>query len=88
MKQFKWGVVVAALVVCVVNGPRYAAAGSSLGSECKNGIAVAKEEIKGISDPTKKQQATTLEKGAFTDLKSGEYQNCLDKLKQIKTLAQ
>ena len=49
---------------------------------------MAKEEIKGISDPTKKQQATTLEKGAFTDLKSGEYQNCLDKLKQIKTLAQ
>jgi hypothetical protein len=53
MKQFKWGVVVAALMVCVVNGPRYAAAGS-LGSECKNGFAVAKEEIKGISDPTTK----------------------------------
>jgi hypothetical protein len=88
MKQLKWGVVGAALLVCVVNGPRYAAAGSSLGSECKNSFAVAKEEIKGISDPTRKQQATTLEKGAFTDLKSGEYQNCLDKLKQIKTLAQ
>src|SRR5215469_9575858 len=62
-------------------------AASSLGSECKNGFDEAKVEIKAMSDPAKKQQAQTLARGAFTDLKSGEYQNCLDKLKQIKALA-
>ena len=87
MKRYMW-VVIAALMICGVSGPRYASAASSLGSECKNGFDEAKAKIKGISDPAKKQQAMALEKGVFTDMKSGEYQNCLDKLKQINTLAQ
>jgi len=70
---------------CIASGPQSFAA-SSLGSECKNGFDEAKVEIKAMSDPAKKQQAQTLARGAFTDMKSGEYQNCLDKLKQIKAL--
>ena len=87
MNRFAW-LVVASLVVGCVSGPHYASAASSLGSECKNGFDEAKGRIKGISDPAKKQQAIALEKAAFTDMKSGEYQNCLDKLKQINTLTQ
>ena len=80
--------VIASLIVGCVSGPQFASAASSLGSECKNGFDEAKAKIKGISDPTKKQQAIALEKAAFTDMKSGEYQNCLEKLKQINTLTQ
>ena len=87
MNRFVW-LVVTALVVCGISGPQHASAGSSLGSECKNGFDEAKGKIKGISDPAKKQQAIALAKGAFTDMKSGEYQSCLDKVKQINTLAQ
>jgi hypothetical protein len=79
-------VVIPALILCVANAAQSFAA-SSLGSECKNGFTEAKAEIKAMSDPAKKQQAQALARGAFTDLKSGEYQNCLDKLQQIKTLA-
>jgi hypothetical protein len=46
----------------------------------------ARAEIKAMSDQAKKQQAQSLARGAFTDMKSGEYQNCLGKLKEIKTL--
>ena len=42
--------------------------------------------IKAVSDPAKKQQAQALARGAFADLKSGGYQNCLDKLRRIKAL--
>jgi hypothetical protein len=49
---------------------------------------VSTRRLADASCPAKKQQAMALEKGAFTDMKSGEYQNCLDKLKQINTLAQ
>jgi hypothetical protein len=87
MNRFAW-LVIASLMVGCVSGPQCASAASSLGSECKNGFDEAKAKIKGMSDPAKKQQALALEKGAFTDMKSGEYQNCLDKLKQINTLAQ
>jgi hypothetical protein len=78
-------VLIPALMLCGANGPQSFAA-SSLGSECKNGFNTLKAEINSISDPAKKQQAQTLAKGAFTDMKSGEYQNCLDKLKQIQAL--
>ena len=77
--------VILALMFCIASGPQSFAA-SSLGSECKNGFDEAKVEIKAMSDPAKKQQAQTLARGAFTDMKSGEYQNCLDKLKRIKAL--
>ena len=63
-------------------------AASSLGSECKTEFDQVRPQIKAMSDPAKKQQAAALAKGAFTDMKSGEYQNCLDKLKQIKALLQ
>lgn len=63
-------------------------AASSLGSECKNGFDEVRPQIKAMSDPAKKQKAQSLAKGAYIDLKSGEYQNCLDKLKQIKVLLQ
>jgi len=75
-----------ALALCVSSHPQGFAA-SSLGTECKNGFDLAKTEIKAMSDPAKKQQAVALAKGAFTDLKSGEYQNCLTKLQQIKALS-
>ena len=88
MNRFAWLVIASLMVSCVSGGAQYASAASSLGSECKNGFDEAKAKIKGISDPAKKQQAIALAKGAFTDMKSGEYQNCLNKLKQINTLAQ
>jgi hypothetical protein len=78
-------VLIPALMLCAANGPQ-SLAGSSLGTECKTCFDAVRPEIKNISDPGKKQQAQTLAKGAFTDVKSGEYQNCLDKLKQIKAL--
>jgi hypothetical protein len=84
MNRFAWALI-PALMSCVANGPE-SLAGSSLGTECKNGFNTVKAEINSISDPAKKQQAQTLARGAFTDLKSGEYQNCMDKLKQIKAL--
>jgi hypothetical protein len=84
VKRFEL-VAISALTLCMANGPQSFAA-SSLGSECKNGFDEAKVEIKALSDPAKKQEAQALAKGAFTDMKSGEYQNCLDKLKQIKAL--
>ncbi len=80
MNRIAW-LVIASLMVGCVSGAQYATAASSLGSECKNGFDEAKAKIKGISDPAKKQQAIALAKGAFTDMKSGEYQNCLNKLK-------
>ena len=87
VNRFAW-LVIASLMVGCVSGPQYASAASSLGSECKNGFDEAKAKIKGISDRAKKQQAVALEKGAFTDMKSGEYQNCLANRKQINTFAQ
>jgi hypothetical protein len=72
-------------MLCVANAAQSFAA-SSLGSECKNGFDEANTKIEAMSDPAKKHQAQTLARGAFTDLKSGEYQNCLDRLKQIKAL--
>ena len=85
MKRFV-RVLIPGLMFCVASGSQSFAA-SSLGSECKNGFDEARAEIKAMSDQAKKQQAQSLARGAFTDMKSGEYQNCLDKLKQIKTLA-
>ena len=85
MKRFIW-VVIPALTLCVANGPQSFAGQSSLQTECKNGLAEAKGEINAMSDPAKKQQAQKLGKEASTDGKSGEFQKCLDKLKQIKTL--
>ena len=84
MKRFVWALMTG-LMFCVASGSQSFAA-SSLGSECKNGFDEARAEIKAMSDQAKKQQAQSLARGAFTDMKSGEYQNCLDKLKQIKTL--
>jgi hypothetical protein len=84
VKRFIW-VLIPALMLCGANGPQ-SLAGSSLGTECKTGFDAVRPEIKNISDPAKKQQAQSLAKGAFTDMKSGEYQNCLDKLKQIRAL--
>jgi hypothetical protein len=43
--------------------------------------------IKAMSDPAEKQQAQAIARGAFADLKSGRYQNCLDKLGRIKALS-
>jgi hypothetical protein len=79
-------VLIPVLIVYLVGGS-YNIAYANLGSECRSGRDAAKAKIAAISDPAKKQQAQQLEKAAYTDLISGEYQNCLDKLKQIDALA-
>ena len=86
MKRFLCVAVAAFMLGTAIVPMSFAA--SSLGSECKTGFDEVRPQIKAMSDPAKKQQAAALAKGAFTDMKSGEYQNCLNKLKQIKVLLQ
>jgi hypothetical protein len=86
VKRVSWALA-AALMLCLASSVSSLAA-SSLGSECKTGFDEVRPQIKAMSDPTKKQQAQKLAMGAYTNMKSGEYQDCLDKLKQIKTLLQ
>ena len=45
-----------------------------------------KTKIEAMSNRATKRQAKALAQDATTDMKSGEYQNCVDKLQQIKTL--
>jgi hypothetical protein len=78
-------VVIPVLMLCVANAAQSFAA-SSVESECKNGIKEAKTKIEAMSNRATKRQARALAKDASTDMKSGEYQNCVDKLEQIKTL--
>ena len=78
-------VVIPALMLCVANAAQSFAA-SSVESECKNGLQDAKTKIEAMSNRAIKRQAKALAQDASTDMKSGEYQNCLDKLQQIKTL--
>jgi hypothetical protein len=78
-------VVITALMLCVANAAQSFAA-SSVESECKNGLQDAKTKIEAMSNRATKRQAKALAQDAATDMKSGEYQNCLDKLQQIKTL--
>lgn len=84
MKRFAWALIPILMLSAISASPGFAA--SSLGSECKNGFDEARPQIKTMSDPTKKQETEALAKGAYSDLKSGEYQNCLGKMKRIKAL--
>ena len=78
-------VVIPALMLCIANAAQSFAA-SSVESECKNGLQDAKTKIEAMSNRAIKRQAQALARDASTDMKSGEYQNCLDKLQQIKAL--
>jgi hypothetical protein len=72
-------------MLCLANAAQSVAA-SPVASECKTGIKEAKIKIKAMSNRATKRQAQTLAKEASTDMKSGEYQNCVNKLEQIRTL--
>ena len=78
-------VLIPALMLCVANAAQSFAA-SSVESDCKNGLNEAKTKIEAMSNRATKRQAKALAKDASTDMKSGEYQNCVAKLEQIKTL--
>ena len=78
-------VLIPALMLCVANAAQSFAA-SSVESDCKNGLKEAKTKIEAMSNRATKRQAKALAQDATTDMKSGEYQNCVDKLQQIKTL--
>ena len=84
MKRLILGVI-PALMLCVANAAQSFAA-SSVESECENGLQEAKTKIEAMSNRAIKRQAQALARDASTDMKPGEYQNCLDKLQQIKTL--
>src|SRR5215469_13811811 len=84
MKRFML-VVIPALMLCVMNAAQGFAA-SSLESDCKNGLKEAKTKIEAMSNRATKRQAKALAQDATTYMKSGDYQNCVDKLQQIKTL--
>lgn len=74
-----------AVAICLVYEPGSRAV--STGAQCKEGLTRSLETISGIGDASKKQMAQELRRHAYTDLKSGEYQDCLDKLAKIDALA-
>jgi hypothetical protein len=87
MKRIAFLVVTLFAIGIVHSGGSFAAS-SPDAQACHHNLDRDRGKVAGISDPAKKNEATSHLKAAYTDEKGGKFTDCLSELKAAEALMQ